>query len=146
MEVIQDINEANRCIRELIALSLLPSIWSGGQEEQIRENLADALQSSLRAEIVLVRGRNTDGQLQADRTIRLKRFNQQEALLKNLEGAIENALLGQVEDSSEICVDGIKVRLAVMTLGVTAEFGLLAIGQRVRTFQYRQRGFCWMWR
>src|ERR1051325_9390201 len=128
MEVIQDINEANRCIRELIALSLLPSIWSGGQEEQIRENLADALQSSLRAEIVLVRGRNTDGQLQADRTIRLKRSNQQEALLKNLEGAIENALLGQVEDSSEICVDGIKVRLAVMTLGVTAEFGLLAIG------------------
>src|ERR1051325_7985213 len=134
MEVIQDINEANRCIRELIALSLLPSIWSGGQEEQIRENLADALQSSLRAEIVLVRGRNTDGQLQADRTIRLKRFNQQEALLKNLEGAIENALLGQVEDSSEICVDGIKVRLAVMTLGVTAEFGLLAIGSTRQNF------------
>ena len=133
MEVIQDINEANRCIRELIALSLLPSIWSGGQEEQIRENLADALQSSLRAEIVLVRGRNTDGQLQADRTIRLKRFNQ-EPLLKNLEGAIENALLGQVEDSSEICVDGIKVRLAVMTLGVAAEFGLLAIGSTRQNF------------
>src|ERR1051325_4250479 len=105
MEVIQDINEANRCIRELIALSLLPSIWSGGQEEQIRENLADALQSSLRAEFVAVRGRSADGELQADQTIRIRGFERQEALLASVEEAIESALTRQGRDTAQVCAN-----------------------------------------
>ena len=134
MEIIDDIAEANRCIRELAALSLLPSIWSGGHAEQIRENLADGLQSSLRAEVVCVRGRNTLGELEKTPAIRTKRIDRSAGFQDSLEQAFEKALSRQGEDITELCLGSCSVRLVVMTLGIDAEFGLLAVGTTRESF------------
>jgi PAS domain S-box-containing protein len=134
METIQDIGEANRCIRELTALSLLPSIWSGGQPEQIRDNLADGLQSSLRAEVVYVRERNFQGELERQPALRVKRLDRGDNFFENLERAIATALTEQGEDVREVLLAGRRIRLAVMTLGVNGEFGMIAVGSTRENF------------
>lgn len=134
MEIIEDISEANRCIRELAALSLLPSIWSGGQSDQIRDNLADGLQSSLRAEVVCVHGRNIQGELEKAPAIRLKRLDRSPELLEGLEQTVGKALSRRGDDLTELPLGGLRVRLAVMALGIDAEFGLLAVGSTRDTF------------
>jgi PAS domain S-box-containing protein len=134
MESIRDITEANRCIRELAALSLLPSIWSGGQPEQISDNLADALQSSLRAEAVWVRCRAADGALEKKPAIRLKRIGRSEDVIASFEAAVETALRREGEEISSAILAGHKVKLAVMTLGIDSEFGVIAIGSTREDF------------
>jgi PAS domain S-box-containing protein len=134
MELNEDIEEANRCIRELAALSLLPSIWSGGQSEQICQNLADALQSSLCADVVYVRSRGSQGELAADATVRIQHLGQSEDLLLSLNTAIERALVEQGDEISSVCLAGRLVRLAVVTLGIDTEFGILAVGSTRENF------------
>jgi PAS domain S-box-containing protein len=133
MEIIDDISEANRCIRELAALSLLPSIWSGGQAGQIRDNLADGLQSSLRAELVCVHGRDNRG-VEKTPALRIKRLDRSPELLRSLEQTIANALSRRGDDLTELRLGGCSVRLAVMVLGIDAEFGVLAVGSTRENF------------
>src|SRR6185436_16647290 len=90
MEVIADLGEANRCIRELAALSLLPAIWSEGRPGQIRDNLADALENSLRADLVYVRCRGE--QLNVDAAVRSKSIRKLDGILERLEPALDGAL------------------------------------------------------
>ncbi|HUR44833.1 MAG TPA: PAS domain-containing protein [Candidatus Saccharimonadales bacterium] len=133
MELLDDISEANRCIRELAALSLLPSIWSGGQTEQIRDNLADALQSSLQAEVVCVRERCKPGEAEA-RIIRLKGFKRSAELLDILEQAFRSALSLREDDVTEACLAGRPVRFVILMLGVDGEFGMIAVGSTRESF------------
>lgn len=54
MQVLPDnVQDSNRCIRDLVALSALPAIWVGENDPQrIAEGLADALFSALRPSMV----------------------------------------------------------------------------------------------
>jgi signal transduction histidine kinase/CheY-like chemotaxis protein len=47
--------ELRQCLRDLIALAMLPSLWTGAGSEQIAASLSDALFSALRADLVYVR-------------------------------------------------------------------------------------------
>jgi PAS domain S-box-containing protein len=49
-----NVQDANRCIRDLVALSALPAVWVGGDPHQIAEGVADALLSALGASVVYV--------------------------------------------------------------------------------------------
>lgn len=133
MEPVADIREANRCIRELAALSLLPAIWSEGRFEQIRDHLADALQNSLRAEIVYIRSL---GEQLDDREVvhRLGHFQNRAEVLKKLSDAVDAALGPNGSDLAEIILEGVTVRLAVMPLGPGREFGILAVGSERKDF------------
>lgn len=46
--LIRDLADANRCIRDLVALSTLPAIWVGGDAGLVASGTADALFSILR--------------------------------------------------------------------------------------------------
>jgi signal transduction histidine kinase len=54
LEVLPDnIQDSNRCIRDLVALSALPAIWVGGSNpKRIAEDLADALFTALRPSFI----------------------------------------------------------------------------------------------
>jgi PAS domain S-box-containing protein len=125
MEVIADNQEANRCIRELTALSLLPAIWIGGKAEQIRESLADALKNSLGAEIIYVRGGGEDSEKTA---LRLTNLPCSPSLKERLEQAIADALGSGGSDLVAFSEENIKLRLAIMPLGPMLEFGVIAVG------------------
>jgi signal transduction histidine kinase len=127
MEAIQDVHEANRCIRELAALSLLPAIWSAGEASQIRDNLADALRSSLRADIVYVRCRDCEG---ANAAVRATDIPNDEELLRSVTSAVDQSLGGRGLDRIKLAVHGATINLSIFTLGPGQEFGALAVGSR----------------
>ena len=54
MESLSDPQELQRCIRDLVALSTLPAIWTGYGPQQIADSVATALVSMLNAEVVYV--------------------------------------------------------------------------------------------
>src|SRR4026209_2168561 len=52
-------NEAlRRCVRDLVALSTLPAIWSNARRPQIAESLAEILTRSLALDLAYVQVRN----------------------------------------------------------------------------------------
>ena len=132
MEGITDLEEANRCIRELAALSLLPAVWSEGQPEQIRGNLADALLSSLRADVVFVRSGEKNES--APRAAWSKAFSTINKPTEILGSAVDDALGQGGSDLVNFCVDGIRLRLAVFPLGAGQEFGVLTVGSQRMDF------------
>src|SRR5438445_11815107 len=50
----QEVVELRRCIRDLVALSALPAVWSDYEPLRIAESLADALHCMMRADLVFV--------------------------------------------------------------------------------------------
>lgn len=53
MQVLPDnVQDANRCIRDLVALSALPAVWIGSGPNRIVEGLADALFTALRPSLI----------------------------------------------------------------------------------------------
>ena len=54
MESLSDPQELQRCIRDLVALSTLPAIWTGYGPQQIADSVATALVSMLNADVVYV--------------------------------------------------------------------------------------------
>src|SRR5688572_9988250 len=127
MEAIQDVHEANRCIRELAALSLLPAIWSAGEATQIRDNMADALRSSLRADIVYVRCRDCQG---PNAAVRATDIPNDEELLRSVTCAVDQSLEGRGLDLIKLPVHGAIINLSIFTLGPAQEFGALAVGSQ----------------
>lgn len=134
MEIIEDNQEANRCIRELAALSLLPAIWSQSQPEQIRENLADALQNSLLAEVVYVRNHPDQSNDRVNTSARLTSLSQNEELMKSLGTVVDKALGRGGSDLLKTAIDGVVLNLAVIPLGAGQEFGVLAVGSKRKDF------------
>src|ERR1700704_5844253 len=54
VESLSDPQELRHCIRDLVALSTLPAIWSGYGPQQIADSVATALVSMLNADFVYV--------------------------------------------------------------------------------------------
>src|SRR5689334_7812734 len=134
MDAISELQEANRCIRELAALSLLPAIWSGGQQDQIRESLADGLQNSLRSNIVYVRCGDGDCNIPPQTAIRFKDGPVSKPLSQSLGLAVESALRQGGSDLVPFSFDGTEFRLAVLSLGPGQEFGVIAVGSSRPSF------------
>jgi len=134
MVVIEDIGEANRCIRELAALSLLPAIWGEGQPEQIRDSLADALQNSLRPDLVYVRGKDGKVSETMNAAFRSKEIRLGNGAVENLRDIVERNLGDGGSDLVECSFQGVSMRLAVIPLGVSHEFGVLAVGSQRTDF------------
>ena len=129
MHVIDNLPEANRCIRELAALSLLPAIWTGNQPAQIRVHLADALNNSLRADLVYVRGRADPEQSpEPEAAFRSKIFPREIEFSRRVALEADKALGKGGSELNQFCFAGKIIRLAVISLGPDREFGVLAIG------------------
>ena len=54
VESLTDPQELRRCIRDLVALSTLPSIWTSYNPQQIADSIAAALLSMLAADFVYI--------------------------------------------------------------------------------------------
>lgn len=69
--LIPDVAEANRCIRDLVALSTLPAIWVGGDTRLVANGTADAVFGILRplCVYVLIVNPDDDSRYEAARTL-----------------------------------------------------------------------------
>ena len=54
VEELSDPRELRRCIRDLVALSTLPAIWTGYGPKEIADSVATALVSMLEADFVYI--------------------------------------------------------------------------------------------
>ena len=54
VEALADVNDLRRCIRDLVALSTLPAVWTNYGPSQIANSVAAALLSMLGADFVYV--------------------------------------------------------------------------------------------
>jgi signal transduction histidine kinase/ActR/RegA family two-component response regulator len=126
-------SQLRRCIRDLVALSAIPAVWTGQRPIDIAESLADLLLSILRLEVVYVRlnvatesaaieavrGRSPDAARRA-REIGL-------ALAPALEAG------ESVSSIANPVGDGI-LRLAVLPIGREGRSGVVAAGSRQPDF------------
>lgn len=125
--------QLRRCIRDLVALSAIPAVWTGQRPIDIAESLADLLLSILRLEVVYVRlnlatesptveavrGRHPDVARRAQE-IGL-------ALMPCLQaGETASWIQNPVGDGA--------IRLAVLPIGWDARSGVVAVGSRQPDF------------
>ncbi len=71
METISDETKTlRRCVRDLVAISALPAVWTGYDPPHIAESLAEVLMSALRADFIYirVRGRSDEAPIEVTRT------------------------------------------------------------------------------
>src|SRR3954454_2854784 len=54
-KVSDETRSLRRTMRDLVALSALPAVWTGYQPRQVAEGLADVLRSTLRLDLVYLR-------------------------------------------------------------------------------------------
>ena len=132
MEQLQDLTEANRCIRDLAAISLLPAIWSCGNNDQIRESLADSLKNSLGADLVYIQpaGSGTNGH----GSLRPRGPACNGEVVQKLDSAIELALGKNGKNLAELNINGQKLHLLVLPLGPVREFGVIAVASSRQNF------------
>src|SRR4051794_18836582 len=50
-----ELRDLRRSVRDLVALAMLPALWTGKDPAQIADSLADAVLSTLRSDLVYVR-------------------------------------------------------------------------------------------
>jgi len=133
MDADSEQSQLRRCIRDLVALSAIPAVWTGQRPIDIAESLADLLLSILRLEVVYVRlnvatestaieavrGRSSDAARRA-REIGL-------ALAPSLQaGESVSSVANPVGEGT--------LRLAVLPIGREGRSGVVAAGSRQPDF------------
>lgn len=63
---INNLGDANQCIRDLVALSTLPALWAGGDMQRIADGVGDALFGMLRPILVYTNLKDATGQTAAE--------------------------------------------------------------------------------
>lgn len=115
-----------RSIRDLVAMSAIPAVWSGKQPVDVAEGLADLLLSTLRLAFAYVRLRLPDGG--AVEVARVDGHARVEGSAVGEELAPWLDHPGAARFSSNLC--GNDVRLAMAPIGVQGSIGLVVVGSR----------------
>jgi PAS domain S-box-containing protein len=126
VESLTDPQELRRCIRDLVALSTLPAIWTGYGPQQIGDSVADALVSMLNADFVYAYFPGERGQSL------IEVIHPGKGITVNSLGAIRAALRRGLSQSSEEAAvianptgDG-NMRVASAPIGFDGEAALIA--------------------
>jgi signal transduction histidine kinase len=125
--------QLRRCIRDLVALSAIPAVWTGQKPVEIAESLADLLLSILRLDVVYVRlNVSTEGL-----TVEAARGSRPDVARRAREIGLALAPWLQTGEAGSPIAnpagDG-TVRLAVLPIGHEGRSGVVAAGSRQPDF------------
>jgi PAS domain S-box-containing protein len=136
---IDDNRELRRTMRDLVALSTLPAIWTGLDPERIARSLADTLLNTLSLDLVFVRLLSPT----AEDVVEVARSKQNAVAitLEEVRAAIA-PLLGTDHTETSISIrdpfDAGTLYLTVTRFGVSAERGIVVAGSRDAKFPTEQ--------
>jgi signal transduction histidine kinase/ActR/RegA family two-component response regulator len=133
MDADSEQSQLRRCIRDLVALSAIPAVWTGQRPIDIAESLADLLLSILRLEVVYVR-LNVATESAAIEAVR-GRSPDAARRAREIGLALAPALqAGESVSSIENPVGDGTLRLAVLPIGREGRSGVVAAGSRQADF------------
>lgn len=126
---LDDMREANRRLRDIVALSTLPAMWSGADPLRIAESLAAALFTTLGPELVFVSFRGgPDGPIAVAQT---GRYETDPQAAKTLDSAVFEWARSRDPDELLVVANPVgpgTLRIATRALGLHAEQGVIAAG------------------
>jgi signal transduction histidine kinase/ActR/RegA family two-component response regulator len=127
--------QLRRCIRDLVALSAIPAVWSGRSGSAIAESLADLLLSTLRLDLVYVRVNELGDQpSEAARSLSGSSLSASE-VGRHLAPWLAGSVGGAVDPLVIPSFDGKgRLRLAVAAMGLDGKAGLAAVASRQPDF------------
>ena len=137
METFADeVQYLRRCIRDLVAFTTLPAIWTGRKPQMIAESLAEVLLHTLRLNIVYVRvqGSQDEDALEAARAERHPEVaNQAPAIGRALAPWLTAARSDSPPSIPNPTGNGM-VRLAIIPIGYEGGYGMVAAGSQQSDF------------
>lgn len=128
-----------RALRDLVALSVLPAVWSGYASHRIADSLADAVRRTLALDLVYVRFPRRDGG-GASEAVRLRREPIGDGEAARIGRALAPWLGDPFRLSAEVpdpLGEG-ELRIAVTRFGVGGDAGVMAAGSRRPDFPSEQ--------
>ena len=137
METLADeVQYLRRCIRDLVAFTTLPAVWTGREPQAIAESLAEVLLHTLRLDIVYVRVRGSSDEvtLEAARAARQPEVGDQAQAIGR---ALAPWLTAAKSDSSLSIPNPTgsgTVRLTVIPIGYEEGYGMVAAGSQQSDF------------
>ena len=116
-----------RAMRDLVALSTLPAVWTGLDPDGIAHSLADVLRDTLSLDFVYVRltGRANEGTIEV---IRSKYDAEQMAVLRSSLASLLKTGPRQLPDTIPHPLGGGTINVAVTRLGVSGDCGVVITG------------------
>jgi PAS domain S-box-containing protein len=133
VEALSDLQELRRCIRDLVALSTLPAIWTNYNPRQVADSIAAALLSMLAADFVYIMLPSSKGEPSTE-TIHVKTSIGSD-VGKTILAVLRDMWLGRCEQTGVIAnpFDGGVIRVASAPLGFRGDAVIVA-GSREPNF------------
>jgi PAS domain S-box-containing protein len=130
-----ELRRLRRTMRDLVALSTLPAIWTGLGPEGIARSLADALLNTLSLDLIYVRlaGQADECLIEVARSSRNRNTTELESMRSALEPLLKvdgNEASGTIPDP---CGTGM-LHIALTRFGVSSDYGILVAGSRNAEF------------
>lgn len=126
-----DLETVRRCLRDVVALSTLPAMWSGAHPSRIAESLAAALFTATNPDLVYVHLRGTDGATVAEVT-QTGRYETHDELAKRLGKRVLDWARTHDPDDLLVLPDAVpgvdRLRISARSLGNDCEYGVIAAG------------------
>jgi signal transduction histidine kinase len=123
-----DIKRLQRCINDLVSVVALPATWSGSEKSQIVSTLLKSLLAMLDLDLayVLLKGREREAPAEELRTAR----NWAQLPVTQISLLLDQWPASERQNPPSLwrSVDGKRVRVVVMRLGLEEEIGLLVAG------------------
>ncbi|HYD49070.1 MAG TPA: HAMP domain-containing sensor histidine kinase [Terriglobales bacterium] len=125
-----DAATANRCLRDVVALSTLPAIWLGAEMPRVAESLAAALFTTVSPDLVFVALRDPDTGREIT-VAQTDRYHTDEKLAAELARPLFAwAAAHDAEELAALACGPGMMHFAVRSLGYEAELGIIAAGYR----------------
>jgi PAS domain S-box-containing protein len=137
-DAVGEIRRLRRTIRDLVALSTLPAVWSGLPVDGIASGLADVLLNLLSLDLVYIRVAPTTGKV--TEVVRTK--HRREGLnVEEVRALLHEAVTSDATARSVLapsCIEPGTLHVAVTRFGVGEEQGVLVTGSRNAAFPTEQ--------
>ncbi len=127
-----EVQELRRCIRDLVALSALPAVWSSFDAHGIAEHLADVLQRTLHLDLIFIRvaGSPETAPFEVAYTgPRQATLEQAQDIRSALAPWLEPGHSGHLVAIPDPSADG-PLQTVIVPIGIAGDCGVLAVGSR----------------
>jgi signal transduction histidine kinase/ActR/RegA family two-component response regulator len=125
-----DLDEANRCLRDIVALSTLPALWLGADTTRVAESLAAALFTTIGPQLIYVSLEETSGT--SVTVAQTDRYHTDPVLAADIGPRIIEWARTSDPDDLLVLEDvmGAALHVSARPLGFDAGFGVVAAGFR----------------
>ena len=126
----EEVRYLHNCIRDLVALAMLPAVWTGSKTVDVAEGLADVLNSTLRLDVVYIslKGREDRDAIEIVRSNSLQNADDQ---VRETGRALALWLAGERTDLSAVIpspTGNVSVRVVAMPIGHDGAHGVVVAG------------------